>query len=379
MKMKRMIQKTLLPVALVVGLIAMSFPANAETYRAAIWTPETAPHGQYCVGVCEKIKKATNGKINFEIYGGGTLLPAKGVLPGLRDRVADFALLTTAYIPSDFPYDNIVMDLCWLAEDQLADTLAANEMKLTHPLLLQEDARHNIVFNCQQTMGIYNYQCTSEIKTLADLKGKKVRTSGAAHTAWAKETGSVSVAVSAAEIYTGLQRGSIDCAYGTPLFMTDFFKTIDVVKSVNRLPMGSANTGGYYFNRDFWKSLSVKDRRLILDLSAERLAEIMIYWHQRIDDTWTQCRKRGISIIEPSAEMMAKLNAYNENYKKNLAKTEMAKRNIPDPTDLIDAYLASYAKWKKLIAGIDKNDLAQLTALIKKELYEKIDAEKYGM
>jgi TRAP-type C4-dicarboxylate transport system substrate-binding protein len=379
MKMKRTTKKTLLLVALVVGLIAMNLPANAKTYRAAIWTSENAPHGQYCVGVCDKIRKATNGRIDFEIYGGGTLLPAKGVLPGLRDRVADFALITTAYIPSDFPYDNIVMDLCWLADDQLVDTLAANEIKLTQPLLLKEDARHNIVFNCQQTMGIYNYQCTSEIKTLDDLKGKKVRTSGAAHVAWASETGSVSVAVSAAEIYTGLQRGSIDCAYGTPLFMTDFFKTIDVVKSVNLLPMGSANTGGYYFNRDFWKSLSVKDRRLILDLSAERLAEIMLYWHKRIEDTWTESRKRGISIIKPSAEMMAKLNAYNENYKKNLAKTEMEKRKIQDPTELIKAYLASYTKWKKLLAGIDRNDLEQLTALIKKELYDKIDAKSYGM
>jgi TRAP-type C4-dicarboxylate transport system substrate-binding protein len=379
MKLKKTLKKTLVPVVLLVGLIAMTFPANAETYRAAIWTPETAPHGQYCVGLTEKINNATDGRINFEIYGGGTLLPAKGVLPGLRERVADLALLTTAYIPSDFPYDNVIMDLCWLADDQLVDTLAANEMKLTHPMLLEEQERHNLVFNAQQTMGVYNYQCNTEIKTLDDLKGKKVRTSGAAHVAWATETGSISVAVPASEIYTGLQRGSIDCAYGTPLFMTDFFKTIDVVKAVNRLPLGSTNTGGYYFNRDFWKSLSAEDRRLILDLSAERLAEIMIFWNKRIDETWKEARERGVAIIEPSDEMMAKLNAYNENYKKNLAKTEMEKREIEDPTDLINAYLAGYAKWQKLLAGIDRNDLAQLTALIKSELYDKIDAGNYGM
>lgn len=377
MKMENM--KRLMQAALVVGIIAMSFAANAETYRAAVWSGTRSPHGQYFVGLIEKIKNATGGKINFEIYEGSTLLPPKGTLPGLRDRVADFALLTTAYIPSDFPYDNILMDLSWLTDDQLVDCLASNEMKLTHPLILKEDARHNIVYDGQQSMGLYNYQCNKEIKTLADLKGKKVRTSGAAHVAWANETGSVSVAVPATEIYTGLQRGSIDCAYGTPLFMTLFFKTIDVVKSVNLLPMGSTNSGGFYFNKDFWKSLSVEERRLILDLSAERLAEIMVGWGQLIEDTWAQCRERGISLIEPDAEMMDKLKAHNENYKKNLAKTEMEKRKIPDPSDLIDDYLASYAKWKKLLAKVDRKDVAQLTALIKKELYDKIDANTYGM
>ena len=382
MKIKSKSMKRLMQTVLVVGVIAaMSTAASAETYRAAIWTAEAAPHGQYCVGLCEKIKNATNGRISFEIYGGGTLLPAKGVLPGLQKRVADLALLTTAYIPSDFPYDNILMDLCWLADDQLVDCLASNEIKLTHPMILKENTRQKIVFNCQQTMGIYNYQCNQEIKTLADLKGKKVRTSGGAHAAWAKETESISVAVPASEIYTGLQRGSLDCAYGTPLFMTIFFGTIDVVKSVNRLPMVSTNNGGYYFNEDFWRSLKVEDRRLILDLSAERLAEIMVDWAQQIDGLWGKCREKGISIIEPDAEMMAKLNAYNENYKKNLAKIEMEKRKIPEENakQVIDAYLASYAKWQKLLAGIDRRDITQLNALIKKEIYDKIDVNTYGM
>ena len=62
-----------------------------------------------------------------------------------------------------------------------------------------------------------------------------------------------------------------------------------------------------------------------------------------------------------------------------IPKTEMEKRKIPDPSQLINDYLASYAKWQKLLDKIDRNDLAQLTALIKKELYDKIDANTYGM
>lgn len=56
-------------------------------------------------------------------------------------------------------------------------------------------------------------------------------------------------------------------------------------------------------SRDFWKSRSVTERRLILDLSAERLAEVMIDWLNSIDGAYSKARENGISLIEPDADV----------------------------------------------------------------------------
>src|SRR3546814_2826642 len=54
--------------------------------------------------------------------------------------------------------------------------------------------------------------CRKKVAQLSDLKGLKLRTPGPVHAEWAKSVGATPVNVPSSEMFTGLDKGQIDCA-----------------------------------------------------------------------------------------------------------------------------------------------------------------------
>lgn len=374
MKHKKLLATTL---ALSLGLTA--FAAQAETFRAATWNAANSPNDKFLTDFANQVKEATNGSIDFEIYPGGALLPADGTLPGLESGVAQFANITAAYIPSDMPVNNVIADLSFIADNQLALAFAATEVNFFNPQLQAELKEKEVVFATGFTIGIYNFICGSEITKIEDLNGKKIRTSSGAQIDFVKEIGGVPVSVAGSEIYTGLQRGSLDCTCGTPLFLTDFFKLTEVAKSVYMLPLGSNANGGYYFNKDFWKARTPEERRILLKALSRATARSMIDWAANIDKAWDAARAAKVKLVEPEDAATEKLAAFTKKFLADLPKASVEKRNIEDPSGLIDQTVAAVQKWSKLLAEVDNTDLDAVTALLDREVFDKIDVDSYGL
>ena len=51
---------------------------------------------------------------------------------------------------------------------------------------------------------------------------------------------------------------------------------------------------------------------------------------------------------------------------------------LKDPEGLVSRFEATLAKWEKLMQGVDRTDPKALTALLKDNLYSKIDEKTYG-
>ena len=362
--------------AIAAGLAGAS--ASAETYRAAIWLGDGSPNGKFFNDYAKTIADKTGGEISFEVFSGGSLLPPTGSLSGLTSRVADLVFVTAGYIPAELPLDNVMGDVAFTVDDQITLAMATLETKLTHPKMIEEYKAHNAVYTAGMAIGVYNFQCMMDAPDLESLKGKKIRTIGSAHVGWMNEIGAVSVAVPGTEIYTGLQRGSIDCTAGTPLFLTSYFKLNEILKSINMTPMGSIDTGGYFFNADLWKTFSPERRSTIFDAAAEAQARAYVSWGADIDAAFAQARENGITIHEPGEADMAKLKAFHGKFLSALPKNSIADRGVDDPSDLIDAYLAAVEKYRGLLAEIDTSDPEQLADLMKREIYAKIDVANYG-
>jgi hypothetical protein len=60
---------------------------------------------------------------------------------------------------------------------------------------------------------------------------------------------------------------------------------------------------------------------------------------------------------------------------------QMALENygIEDAGKRIDTFQGLIEKWRGLIAEVDKADVEAVTALYKREIWDKIDAETHGM
>ncbi|SFA62358.1 TRAP-type C4-dicarboxylate transport system, substrate-binding protein [Paracoccus halophilus] len=361
------------------GLCLSGAGARAETFRAATFNAANSPVAAFIDDFAADVAERTGGEIEFELFAGGSLLPGEGTLVGLQRDVAQLANINASQIPSDMPYDNVISDLGFIGDDQMALAFATTELRFFNEQAQQEIQRNNLVFASGNTIGIWNIICREPISSLAELKGKKIRGTGGAQIAFIEHIGGTVVSVPPTEIYTGLQRGSLDCTAGSPEFLTVFWRLSEIAKSVYLLPLGSLPTGGYYFSESFWQDRSVDERRAMLGALSRSTAKSLIEWSDLIDEAFETARQENIALTEPTPEDMATLTSFSDDFVENLAQAEITKRNIDDPTPLIEDMVRLVDKWKGLLAGIDTSDVDAVTALLDQEIYGKIDVETYGM
>lgn len=104
--------------------------------------------------------------------------------------------------------------------------------------------------------------CKGNVKSLDDLRGKKVRVSGTYTAKLVEELGAAGVTLAGPEVYQGLMQGVVDCAitgsqYGNS---NDWF---EVSNSLSPIPLGGAGVVLHVATNAFWDKLSPEKRTLL--------------------------------------------------------------------------------------------------------------------
>ena len=95
--------------------------------------------------------------------------------------------------------------------------------------------------------------CRKPIATLTDIKGLKVRTNGPSAADLVKALGGQPVSLAFGEVYTALERGTVDCGI-TGSGSGNGVKWPEVSTHLYTLPL-SWSTAGYYVNLAWWNKL----------------------------------------------------------------------------------------------------------------------------
>jgi TRAP-type C4-dicarboxylate transport system substrate-binding protein len=103
--------------------------------------------------------------------------------------------------------------------------------------------------------------CRKPIASLADIKGLKIRTNGPSAADLVKALGGQPVSVAFGEVYTALERGTVDCGI-TGSGSGNGVKWPEVSTHLFTLPL-SWSTAGYYVNLAWWNKLEAPVRALI--------------------------------------------------------------------------------------------------------------------
>lgn len=356
--------------------LALSSAAMATTYRATNWlqpihTLNSEPYQKFS----EALKKATNGDIAFTVYSGGTLIPAKATIQALRDGAAQLGIVYPGYTPAELPLNNVLVDLGFLVKDPMAAAFAYTEINLANKDLINEWQKQGVIFAGGYSTPSYNFMCATSIKSLADAKGKKIRTAGGTQTDWVSSIGGVPVSVPIGDVYTGLARGSVDCTMAeVPNLINSKF--IEVAKSITRLDMGTVPGAIYVMNREFWAGLSTQDKKTMITYMAKGQADQQIAYAARAKEALTMAEKE-IQVIQPDQDLVDALGAFRTSYIKDLPQEAMDKRQIANPSDLIAEYTKLEAKWHGLLEGVDRTDPDAVAGLLENELYSRVDVDKF--
>jgi len=264
---------TLLVVGLLVPVVgcAAEAPAPAPTMelRFSSPLPEVSIVCKFQSFFLDEVTARTNGRITFERFWGGTLVGPAEVLDAPGAGVVDISMGLWIYAPGKVPLGNFEYNFPFNDPDMRTQVKIKREMFEEIPALNEELAQFNIapIFTLE-ALPPYNLLSLEPIRTLDDLKGKKVGHTPVEYTPIFEAAGAVSVISPATEFYARLERGVVD-AICLPMVIQEIFKPREVAKHYTTIDIGSPVAYTLWMNLDVWNSLTSADKKLFQEVGNE--------------------------------------------------------------------------------------------------------------
>lgn len=214
----------------------------------------------------EEVAKRSNGSLTIRIYPslqlGGT---PEGQYNQVLSGISDISFFTPGYTPTVFPGTGIA-ELPYLTKN------AEHATRLLHAVfdkyLAQEYKDVKVI--TFWTVDSHAIQSRTPIRTLEDLKGKKIRSPSAAQSDVVKALGAVPVNMPITQVYTSLERGVID-AFFAGMSASFSFKLDEVVKSITLGGTGGNLPLFLVMNKKSYEALSPEHKKIIDETSGLQL------------------------------------------------------------------------------------------------------------
>ena len=368
------------PLALAIATI-IAGPALAQTkFIANSFYNAEHPLSKFTyVEWADALREASGGDLDPEVYTGTVLLAPRATLQGIRDNVVQVGSHPAVYTPSEMPVAMAIQELGFNYDDALTMVMAITDWSMTNPTQLAEWKDNEIVYLGGYATPPYLMFCREPVTNLEEIKGKRLRTAGSTVSQWVESVGAIPVNVPSSEMYSGLDRGTLDCATnaGSDLIERSLW---EVAPHTTVLPTGMYYSGPKWgYNTGFWASLTPQQRRTIMDVTAHAIARLAINYTKRADEALVEAEEKGNTIHEPAEELVASVEAFREKALSDVYTAAEETYALENPREVVDSFRATYDKWDGLLADVDKSDEDALTQLLRDEVYSKIDEASYGL
>jgi TRAP-type transport system periplasmic protein len=357
----------------VVGVAAMASSVQAETKLGyGTYLPPT--HVNNTAGIepmARRIEKESNGALKIEMFTGGSVAKATAAVDSIRDGLVAAGMIVDSYVPKQLPHSFLITDLAVLGRNSVAMAGATNEFNLVAcPECLADQKKQGIISMAHYSTAPYTVMCKPDVRSLEDMKGKKVR-SAAAWSIMFKSFGMVPVNLTSDETYEALQRGQVDCNLGADSWLKSY-SLWDVAKNVLDTTIGTYHGGLLWgMNAEVWAKLPADQKALIKRNMPILAADVTFGYLAESKEVRQTALAKGVKFNKPDASFTDAYNAYAE---KELAriKEEGKKRGIKDADKLIDRYMALVAKWQKIDDEEIKGDKAKFVEALNREVFSKV-------
>jgi len=360
----------------VAALVCSATAASAVELVYGSWPPAAEYLNRVTLpAVFAGIAKDTNGAVTWKLVPGGQLADPKATFQAAGEGLMQAGLGISTYVPNLVPSLNTIYSTIVFGDDVVAATGAAVETLTLHcPSCIAEFKKINLVPISGWTSSPYMLACREPVKSLADLKGKRVRATGGS-TVLMSMAGAVPVAATLPEAVSLLQRGGLDCEFGVHTWLKTFGYG-DFAKYVTDYPLGLTGPAiGLMMNRDAWNKLTTEQKKIHLKYAAQisaqmALGQFVIENEEILKDLM---QNKGLQLVKVSdpQDFQAVIAKYETAQRdKNIA--DAKKFGVPDPAAIIDAYAGARQRWAALSKGIGR-DIGKFTEAIWNRVYSKVD------
>tara|TARA_Y100000816_G_scaffold281657_1_gene256417 strand:- start:1847 stop:2896 length:1050 start_codon:yes stop_codon:yes gene_type:complete len=288
----------------------------------------------------ENVKRMSNGRIQIEVFPSGTLGPGLKVSETVKNGVADMGHTWIGY---DWGKDKTAVLFGGYAG-------SSDTEKMLHWLYRAGGAELQREFR-DQKFGLISmplFVRTSEVflhsrkpvKTLKDLQGLKLRTAGA----WleiSKGMGASPVTMPGGEVYTALERGTIDATEWGTLYENKSPGFHKVTKYVI-IPGVHQPTAPFelLINKKAWGKLSNEDKKLVEDAAFMTTMNSWLTIGDEDAKALEFFKSKGNEIIELAAEVQYEGREAGVKWAEGVAKENAYFKKI------LDHQLAYFELWK---------------------------------
>lgn len=361
---------------LATGLAAQ--PASSQELIFGSWTPAREyQNANVMPEMFKLIEKETGGQVKWKLVPGGQLADGKTTFTAVKDGLIQAGLAVPTYVPNTVPAMFMIYSTVILGHnDVVAASAAAMEtLYFQCPECLEEAKKLNAVPLGGWTTSAYLLACTTPVKSLADLKGKRVRATGG-NAEMFKMAGAVPVGATLVEAVSLLQRGGIDCQHGIADWMRTFGYA-DFAKYVTDIPLGLTGPAiGMFMNRDTWNKFTPEQKKLHVKQAAWMSAKMAIgnFIIANEEGLNAVIKDKGVQMVKPDPDFEKVATEYKKI--ERARNVEIGKSfGLKDPGAIIDAYEKNVEKWRKISAEVGR-DINKLTEALDREIYSKIDLSK---
>lgn len=311
--------KKVLSTALIVGAIGATLVGCSSTDKGsdtknkdaiklsyAFFAPANTFPGVQMEKFKEEVEKRTDGKVELELYPGGTLLQADNMYQGVRDGVVDIGLSSPTYETGKYP----LMDISDLPSGIPSGYVAS---KVNYDLV--NEFEHEGLKGLQVVTMFAgepaNILTKDKVESKEDLKGMQLRIAGANQDVL-KSLGAAPVGMSQTEVPEALQTGIIKGNVGSKEVLKDLQLAEDL-KYVVDYPL-SVTTFMAVMNEDKFKSLPEDVQKVILEVGEEMVGFTGNYLDDHVKEVmdWSH-NEKGVTTTKLSDKEKAE---WDEIFKK---------------------------------------------------------------
>ena len=292
----------------------------------------------------DRVAEKSEGRLVIKDLPVNTIVPATEELEALEKGLFEVAGDVSLYHMGKYPEAPIISGLpaCFTETDEFYDFAHRWRDGIYHKTLskiFEELGVHLLCFGCT---GEYGIMTRFPVSTLEDLKGKKMRTLGSLNPLF-KALGATPVTLVQAELYTALQRKTVDGLVYVYYGLEDY-KYKEVVDYVVFPPVYMIHGGHLTVNMKAWNKLP-DDLKKIVEESC-RWAWIENHdkkYKATVAEALKEAKKVGVKMVTLSEEDVAKMRTVA----RDIVWKQLAGKSprCGDLVEMFESYLKEKGKW----------------------------------
>jgi tripartite ATP-independent transporter DctP family solute receptor len=292
--------------------------ASAKVLKVAEVQPAGYPTVVALEHMGDKLKQATDGRLELRVYAGGTLGDEEQTLQQVQIGAVDMIRVSLAPVSTLAP-ETSVLTLPYVFRDEAhMHKVLDGEIGKAITTKFDNDPNTRMVFLGWTDAGVRNMITKKPITKPEDLKGMKIRVQNSAISlATLKAMGANPVAMGVSEVFSAMQTGVVDGTENNP----------PTFVAHNYLPVAKYYTlTGHFiqpemilFSKRSWDKLSAEDQTLLRKLGKEAQEDERKLWAEYNQQSLDKMKAGGVTFQQIDRDYFVKAtqpvrDQYGKNY-----------------------------------------------------------------